>query len=372
MTSKKCRDCGELKPVTEFWKRKASPDGLALYCKECFGLRNAGYYRGGQAKQGKKARPYRRHSAVPEGMKYCPQCQETKPLEDFGRNRSKKSGLTAYCRPCHTAVMSEIKQRTHGSERNYLLKLRYGITEQDVERMAAQQGGLCAICLSSAAKHVDHDHKTGKVRGLLCFSCNGALGQFGDDSRRMRAAAAYLERHPKGFQWEPVDEESYRTLQLWGFWVNRVSARAIARHRLSPRDVIRLGLQPGDECPICLSAPAIHVDHCHETGEVRGLLCPECNTGMGQLRDDPVTLRRAADYLERTGGRQVASDDGKRLSSTAPEVGRGQCQPVERRLLFRKNRLTGRRRPGRRAAAVSSGRGSGSETGLSGFEGSQS
>ncbi|MFG2001357.1 endonuclease VII domain-containing protein [Spirillospora sp. NPDC048911] len=197
MTSKKCRDCGEVKPATEFWKRKASPDGLALYCRECFGRRNAASYRGGQKELGKKTRPYRGHSAVPEGMKYCPRCEETMPLEAFGRNRSQKSGLTAYCRPCHTAAMAEIKERTHGSERNYLLKRRYGITEQDVERMAAQQGDICVICLSGAAKHVDHDHTTGKVRGLLCFSCNGALGQFGDNPCHMRAAAAYLERHPR-------------------------------------------------------------------------------------------------------------------------------------------------------------------------------
>ncbi|MFG2001358.1 endonuclease VII domain-containing protein [Spirillospora sp. NPDC048911] len=65
--------------------------------------------------------------------------------------------------------------------------------------------------------------------------------------------------------------------------------------------MIRLGLQSGDDCPICRSASAAHVDHCHETGAVRGLLCPECNTGMGQLRDDPATLRRAADYLEERG-----------------------------------------------------------------------
>ncbi|KAB2348952.1 endonuclease VII domain-containing protein [Actinomadura rudentiformis] len=319
MASKECRDCGEVKPATEFWKRKASPDGLALYCRECFGRRNAASYRGGQEKLGKKTRPYRRYSAVPEGMKYCPQCREVKPLKAFGRNRATKSGLAAYCRPCHTATMAEIKQRTHGSERNYLLKLRYGITEQEVAQMAARQGGLCAICLSGAAKHVDHDHKTGKVRGLLCFSCNGALGQFGDDPRRMRAAAAYLERHAKGFQREPADEESFRTLLLWGFGADRLTPRMIARHGLSPRDVIRLVLQRGDECPLCLSAPAAHVDHCHETGAVRGLLCPECNSGMGQLRDDPVTLRRAADYLEEHGSGGATTT--RHVPNATPDIG---------------------------------------------------
>ena len=49
--------------------------------------------------------------------------------------------------------------------------------------MLAEQGGLCAICKSAPAAHVDHDHATGAVRALLCFNCNGGLGQFKDNPR---------------------------------------------------------------------------------------------------------------------------------------------------------------------------------------------
>ncbi|MFD7711836.1 endonuclease VII domain-containing protein [Streptomyces sp. NPDC059786] len=51
-------------------------------------------------------------------------------------------------------------------------------------------------------------------------------------------------------------------------------------------------------CAICRMAPAVHVDHCHETGRVRGVLCFNCNSGLGLLRDDPEAMYRAADYLE--------------------------------------------------------------------------
>ncbi|WP_367669509.1 endonuclease VII domain-containing protein [Streptomyces sp. DT2A-34] len=51
-------------------------------------------------------------------------------------------------------------------------------------------------------------------------------------------------------------------------------------------------------CVICLKAPAVHVDHCHKTGRVRGVLCFNCNSGLGLLRDDPDVINRAADYLE--------------------------------------------------------------------------
>lgn len=58
--------------------------------------------------------------------------------------------------------------------------------------MLAEQDGLCAICREAPAEHVDHDHKTGRVRGLLCFNCNGALGQFRDRADLMLRAVAYL------------------------------------------------------------------------------------------------------------------------------------------------------------------------------------
>ncbi|WP_338120071.1 endonuclease VII domain-containing protein [Streptomyces sporangiiformans] len=51
-------------------------------------------------------------------------------------------------------------------------------------------------------------------------------------------------------------------------------------------------------CVICPKAPAIHVDHCHETGRVPGVLCFNCNSAIGKLGDDPDAVRRAAAYLE--------------------------------------------------------------------------
>lgn len=76
---------------------------------------------------------------------------------------------------------------------------QYGLTPDDLDRLLARQGNRCAICGEEhrgrgKRLHVDHDHATGKVRGLLCGPCNVALGGFNDDPTRLRAAVRYLTK----------------------------------------------------------------------------------------------------------------------------------------------------------------------------------
>jgi hypothetical protein len=84
------------------------------------------------------------------------------------------------------------------SWRRYELKKRYGITLEDYDKLLKDQQGKCAICRRSPVRnrlHVDHDHRTLKVRGLLCTRCNGDLGWFEKFSRRI---ADYLKGVPLG------------------------------------------------------------------------------------------------------------------------------------------------------------------------------
>lgn len=91
--------------------------------------------------------------------------------------------------------MRGYKIRKHGSERSYLLKKRYGITAEQRDLMEKVQRGRCAICKVEGKKfHVDHDHGSGFIRGLLCFNCNAGLGQMGDSIPRLRKLAAYRRR----------------------------------------------------------------------------------------------------------------------------------------------------------------------------------
>lgn len=99
----------------------------------------------------------------------------------------------SYCKPCHSVAVRDSQRKNHGSSRSFMLNRRYGIDETTVEWLLLQQNWLCACCRKAPAKHVDHDHKTGAVRGVLCFNCNGALGYVSDDVSSLCRLAAYLE-----------------------------------------------------------------------------------------------------------------------------------------------------------------------------------
>lgn len=127
-------------------------------------------------------------------MKRCKDCDEWKAPEDFPRNKNYKDGRHPYCKPCHNARGKESRQRLYGGSRQYHLKRRYGIGAAEVDALVREQGGVCPICGREGPEHVDHDHVIGLVRGVLCFNCNGGLGQFADDVDRLVGAIAYLDR----------------------------------------------------------------------------------------------------------------------------------------------------------------------------------
>jgi hypothetical protein len=185
-------DCQELKSDSECYVDRNSKLGLSYYCKACTSRRAAERYRRGKlGLSGARA-----SSWAPPGFKRCPSCTETKAVQDFPRSRSSRDGLAAYCKPCHNARTKATYARLYGNSRHYHLMRRYGISAAEVEELIAEQGGVCAICLTGKPEHVDHDHRTGRVRGILCFNCNGGLGQMRDRVDVLLAAVDYLGEKP--------------------------------------------------------------------------------------------------------------------------------------------------------------------------------
>ncbi|MGI8985053.1 MAG: endonuclease VII domain-containing protein [Acidimicrobiales bacterium] len=90
------------------------------------------------------------------------------------------------------------------ADRRSHLKRKYGITIEQYDAMLEAQGGGCFICgrrpREDSSLHVDHDHSTGKVRGILCFCCNNALADFQENTELLTKAVGYLISHDPAVQ----------------------------------------------------------------------------------------------------------------------------------------------------------------------------
>ncbi|WP_079168999.1 endonuclease VII domain-containing protein [Streptomyces sp. CC77] len=181
---KRCSRCGDSKPRADFAKNRSSRDGLQSYCRPCW----ADYHQQRQLARGMNIRP---RVPVPPGHKFCRPCGMIKPHSEWNRNRSASDGLSTACKEC-------LKAKGRAGH----LRRQYGITEAELGAMIEAQAGVCAICQSGPPEHVDHCHKTGRVRGVLCFNCNSAIGKLRDDPAIVRRAATYLE----GNAWKPTLE----------------------------------------------------------------------------------------------------------------------------------------------------------------------
>lgn len=140
--------------------------------------------------------------------KKCACCGEVKPTTEFIKRKSReKWGFYSYCRECKHKKAKEYyldnTEKCKKLARNRDLK-KYDITLEEQEKMLRDQDNKCAICgkeifLFGSSKnltaHVDHDHKTGKVRGLLCQECNTGLGKFMDNTDYLLSAVSYLKKN---------------------------------------------------------------------------------------------------------------------------------------------------------------------------------
>lgn len=140
-------------------------------------------------------------------MKECSLCLKIKNICDFYPNPRNKEGIYKHCKECHKVYRNnwiEKNKNKYGSYyRKSFLKKKYGVTPEWYETTMISQNEKCAICGNdkpdkrSNKLFIDHNHVTGKVRGLLCSLCNTGLGNFKDNQLLLKNAIKYLIKHEK-------------------------------------------------------------------------------------------------------------------------------------------------------------------------------
>jgi len=144
--------------------------------------------------------------------KRCSRCLETKSINEFYKCKNKYRKL---CKNCQRKAVNKenrkeyIKKYNKENERRLQeyrkkwfqknkYRLNYNITSKDVDNMLIKQNYKCAICdrpLIETKRNIDHNHKTNKVRGLLCAKCNHGLGMFNDDLNLLKKAVFYIKNN---------------------------------------------------------------------------------------------------------------------------------------------------------------------------------
>jgi hypothetical protein len=156
-----CKGCGHEKPHSDYYSNPSGRDGTRPECKDCTKARRQRWYAANREREIARVVAWQRDH--PEMVRAR--------MDEFRAAGKKKI-----------------------SDRKSHLKRKYGLTLETFEEMCEAQGGGCAICGRPDADNVDHDHVTGRVRGILCWNCNIGVGHFEDDVDRFVAAAAYLDR----------------------------------------------------------------------------------------------------------------------------------------------------------------------------------
>lgn len=180
---RRCAVCQKRKPATleYFYKAHTTNCRLSAWCKDCSVRRARHRY---QKLIGR--------SPLTRGKKKCRTCRRSKIVLLFNANRGNSDGRMNQCRSC-------VQKNSKGRH----LKHRFGLSLEDFNQMVVSQDGRCLICnrqfdltlgpKNNMTPRVDHDHKTSRVRALLCSACNSALGFIGESIDRCLGMISYIK-----------------------------------------------------------------------------------------------------------------------------------------------------------------------------------
>jgi Recombination endonuclease VII len=175
---KRCKKCGDIKPVSEFYRATGTRDGLRGHCKACEDARHKAWYQKNQ----KRA------------------IANVKRWQQANAER-------------HNAYQRQYRADHPQQFRDGHLRRVFSLAGAQYQGLLDDQGGGCALCgrapRAGRPLHVDHNHETGAVRGLLCFRCNVGIGHFGEDTLRIADAIAYLTRGRPALEPDRAERELF-------------------------------------------------------------------------------------------------------------------------------------------------------------------
>jgi len=174
---KRCYKCKTDKNITEFYDDISRKDLLSSKCKDC-------------------SRTYKNLKQAVKTYKKCPKCKRNLEINNFYRNNGYGDGYQSRCIDCRTSSKREEWALTPSAEFTRKIMIKYGLTRSDYENLLQEQEGRCKICAELFSDvllpKIDHSHLTGKVRGILCHSCNVGLGNFKDSIEVLESAKNYI------------------------------------------------------------------------------------------------------------------------------------------------------------------------------------
>lgn len=207
MKSKTCSKCKEEKSESDFYLSSKATDRLQSWCKECAKKNSLEWEKvhlekrkAAKCKTGKvwEVKNRKRRKAQAKQWKLLnPEKVKAQKRRSYPRYYAKNNDLIkARRRKAYRKIKNSKKWKKHRREKHLLQA--YGLTLVKIQAMHKKQRGKCAICRKRLKKfHVDHCHRSGKVRGLLCLKCNFGIGMFFDCVKNLGSAIKYLRRNRK-------------------------------------------------------------------------------------------------------------------------------------------------------------------------------
>jgi hypothetical protein len=130
-------------------------------------------------------------------MKKCTKCGKLKSTSEFYKRGDRKNCLRPECKNCHKKAMKKYNKKNYILFHERGIAKRYNLTLEQYADLKNEYNNKCAICGKTCKNKrlcVDHDHKTGKIRGMLCHLCNRGLGHFQDNPELLDKAINYLKK----------------------------------------------------------------------------------------------------------------------------------------------------------------------------------